>query len=368
MVFTGCESLAPSPRPFELADGRDPIVGGVFGGPGSTRLFAGLAVGSLFIVGGERIGAPGALASAVIWTSPDGTLWEPATSPDGGFDLALVSELVTNGEIFVAFGNGRTDHDDDASGPPLIWRSSDGREWERIVPLDPDLQALMVSGIAADPSGFVAWGTNGADAPQVLVSQDAIEWRQAKAAAFGGGTIRDIVRAPDGYVAVGSSGTGDDCTVSDFEPARAWWSADAITWQAAPVDKGAELYVAYPLADGLFASGMPSGCGFEVTQHGYWQSGDGRSWTLVQEDRSFMEVFASDGTRVVAWDRTSDDFSFAGPGPMQASLDGLTWAPIGIVDTAKLVSDSFIIGKEGILVILRDLARSEAGVQFIPYR
>lgn len=371
LVLAACETVVPSARPFELGDRQDAIGGDDFAGPGTSRLFAGLAVGSGFIVGGERVPPNGLRVEALVLTSPDGTSWEPATSPGGGFDQAIVGDLVTNGDVIVALGEERIGNDDDDIDPTLIWRSSDGREWERLDPLDPDVVGQSIAGIVGDPTGFVAWGTNCADAAQVLVSKDAIDWTPVDMAPFEGAMIRDIVRARDRYVAIGSTGDADDCTGVDVEPARAWWSPDAITWHVAEIDKGAELERAFSIAGGLFAVGTPSGCGFDVIKRGYWHSDDGRSWSLVEEDRSLMEVFASDGNRVVAWDRTTEDFSYTGPGPMQASLDGVAWLPIEIVDTAKRASDTFVIGKDGILVILRDLSHppmEDAGVQYIPFR
>lgn len=368
----GTEPTSPpaSPRSagLELGVPTDPIVGDPFGGPGSGRLSASLAYRSGFLVGGARSTAGGHHLDPAIWLSPDGRSWVAAAMPENRFDAADVTDLVEVDGGLLALGEERmASEDDDAPGESVLWRSDDGLDWERVTPMDPDLAALDSFAIRAGASGLVAWSYGNDGGPQVLLSDDGIDWTPVDTDVFDDAALLDIATSSHGYVAVGGL-FGDDCTTSDFEPARAWWSADAATWHRADVDVGAELELAFPFADGFLAWGMPSGCGTDYIERAFWHSDDGRSWSLGERNRTFREVFASDGTRLIGWDRLAEDFSNAGPGEMRISLDGRTWQSMGTVDSGTFDSEALVIGEHGLLLVLFDTVDDRGGVQFIPYR
>jgi hypothetical protein len=372
------ESLPALAGPLHLGVAEDPVIGGTFGGGWYTRLYTGVAVGSRFIVGGERILSEDGPVEAVIWTSDDGTSWTPASARDDAFQDARVSDLVTNGDVILALGDER--HSVDDEDDPLIrvvWRSADGLVWDRLEAKDPDIPRLPTAGVLGHDDGFMVWGKTYPPKEQgvlikdsILVSQSGTDWTLVNSPAFDESEILDVARSTNGYVAVGDSTPciEDDCSVMTDGPARAWWSADGVTWEPADLEPGERLFGVYPLADGMFAVGTPEPEGV-VPTWSHWHSDDGRSWSIVEEGQDFRRAIASDGLRVILWDRPAPDFSNTGPGVMRASTDGISWDEIGTVDTGDLNSDGFIIGANGILVLLSGFRGEnlDAGVLFVPF-
>jgi hypothetical protein len=102
-----------------------------------------------------------------------------------------------------------------------IWRSTDGRHWERVL-LAPAGQHL--GAIAAGGPGFVAVGGDDHQAV-VLTSADGTRWHAAVDDALDRGSMRMVVATQSGIVAFGGRVDTDSRVI--------WTSPDGIEWLAA---------------------------------------------------------------------------------------------------------------------------------------
>ena len=363
-------------RPLQLGTPVDPIIVGNAEDGRDDTLYRGLAVGSGFVVGGEHPVSEDRPVDAVIWTSTDGRSWVRATAVDNGFREAHVGRLVTNGEMILALGQERSTVDpEDEPRIRVAWRSADGLVWERVEPVDVDLASISLAGAFGDPGGFIVWGNRffpGDSGPevhgQILVSEDGIDW--SVAADFDEADVLDVKGWAGGYVAVGEGRpqvcVGDDCSVYTDGPGVAWWSSDGVTWESAGDELGSGMSGVYPLADGMFAVGRPHA--YEYTSRTYWHSGDdGRSWSIVADDQEWRRGIASDGETVMLWDRPAPQLTYRGPGLIQASTDGISWHEMGMLGSDDTASSEFVIGANGLLLVLETSSDRALRVLFVPY-
>jgi hypothetical protein len=118
----------------------------------------------------------------------------------------------------------------------VIWRSPDGRAWERIAVLDLGDRAREIpelGPLAASKSGSLVLGwVNRFDGPNgVHSSRDAITWEQVAPTEFGQGerfghpSQMDLVATDAGFLLLGKGCEG--C------PARAYMSGNGQTWELA---------------------------------------------------------------------------------------------------------------------------------------
>jgi hypothetical protein len=166
-----------------------------------------LAVGSVDVSWGGHPRSSGAA-----WASDDGLQWRRMAT-GVGTDLTRVT---TGDAGLVAIARG-------AEGGDEIMESTDGVAWRTIRQATGrlDLAALLADGSLrlAGGAGFdpkAGWHA------AIIVSIDAgATWRDATFKGDPTGSVEDIVRFGDGYVAVGQGGT---------DQAAAWMSPDGMTW------------------------------------------------------------------------------------------------------------------------------------------
>jgi hypothetical protein len=143
--------------------------------------------------------------AGAVWTSTDGRRWQRVLPVPFGdsFRFQLVSfrsalYAVAAGEI----GN--------QPSPSRVWRSTDGRTWRPLTATGPADLSAVVDG----PNGLVAVGSEPASdcsvGPSCIriaiwTSRDGAAWTRVTrdAAARAQGLATDVVRTPDGLVAVG---------------------------------------------------------------------------------------------------------------------------------------------------------------------
>ena len=186
-----------------------------------------------------------------------------------------------------------------------------------------------VDAACAGPGGFVVAGAvrTGAERDAAAwFSPDGAEWRQVSSPAFGGPgdqTIEDCAVTAKGFVAAGSSTTGD------LADAAVWTSPDGVTWTRveAPVLAGDDAqFISGMAAEGVevVAVGADGRSGeYEVA---LWHSGDaGATWDRVELGKPFAaERYSVANSVVVAGERVVmgglvDDrvAIWAGPWPLR---------------------------------------------------
>lgn len=181
------------------------------GGPGEQQMVAVTRFGDrLIAVGHERTGDR---FDGRVWLSPDGESWEAVTAPAlDGQDYQFVWAVAETRVGVIAGGSG-------------IWRSDDGRNWERSI--DSSLSDGDVSALVGFGSGIVAGGSSGGKAV-VWTSDDGVNWtgpihleQNTVEAGISGLAVTD-----DGVLAVGVDGTNGALWVSD----------DGAAWQRIDTD------------------------------------------------------------------------------------------------------------------------------------
>jgi hypothetical protein len=103
----------------------------------------------------------------------------------------------------------------------MIWRSTDGRHWERVLRTSADQR---LHAITAGGPGFVAVGAAGTQAA-VWTSKDGVTWRPVVDSALDRGWMQTIVATDSGLVAFGGRADTDSRVI--------WTSPDGIEWLAA---------------------------------------------------------------------------------------------------------------------------------------
>ena len=223
------------------------------------------------------------------WISTDGVAWEAVEARTSGLDLGRFTAATSGPEVgvegiasgpggFVAFGwaggGGRP-----GSLAPALWRSEDGRSWERLPALagfqteGSMLPGPWLHGITGSEDGYLLGGTiYGNPAPRAAIwsSPDGLTWKLAEGdEVFDVGAYIDTMETPAAggidaiaiappraesawyAVAVGSTcpqgepGAGPkggmsrtyDWTTGQCR-AQAWRSADGLTWERLDLPNG----------------------------------------------------------------------------------------------------------------------------------
>jgi hypothetical protein len=340
-----------------LGPASSPIVGGLFGGNGSVFGYDAMPIADGFVVGGVSIAPDYNPVRGAIWRSPDGLSWFPATSPQAGFNDSEVDHLATDGNLMVAIGVARHGSGDGVTSP-VVWRSRDGFEWDRLDGAMESLGGFRVQGLSGDEGGFVVWGLAVDGSSQVLTSTGGVLWTPTEPTEFSDADIFGVEPYQGGLLAVGGTRQPNAAPSDTSAPARAWWSSDRTSWHPATVAAGFGISSIYRGSEGLLALGAPEHMS-PVPTWVIWHSIDGHAWEIAIE-RARADAYASDGRRIVRWDSR-------GSGAMEVSTDGLAWKALGTVTAGGMPTSTFALGNSGVLLVLYDSARVDAGVQFIPY-
>jgi hypothetical protein len=162
----------------------------------------------------------------------------------------------------------------DADGEPVVWRSDDGRLFERVA------IAGAAGGTIVDPQpiagGFVALGAT-AGPPMLLRSTDAQTWTATVIDGAPDVLASRLVAGRWGYVVQGVWSPGCSAMAACGGQAIGWWSGDAAGWarlpaEGSPISNGASILVAAG-DHGLLAIDGASA----------WASPDGWAWRPLPE-------------------------------------------------------------------------------------
>ena len=331
-----------APAAWTTLDQRQRLVGGVFGGDGSQFLTGAVAWRDGFVVIGYTFKSDQDV-TARIWASPNGVDWSAVDDPGARFDDAELSWIASDGRTLMAIGGARPGGG--ALGPPpIVWTSTDGTNWRRVADSPQPLLEVGVGGLAGGSGGFVVNGRSQDGVTRLLRTADGAEWQAVDAAAFAGGSVNSVVPYRGGWLAVGAvAPTAMPAPGAKPQPARAWWSIDGLRWAPAQVAAGPALSNAYPGSSAVLGQGS-SDCGGCVANANLWQA-DGRTWRLLGPDRLLWPAYASDGSRIVAWDNQ-------GTGAFAWSADGITWNPFGEAARDEGAFGPLIVGRNGLLILL----------------
>ena len=340
------------PRLWFSADGETwTSVDGGAGGPldttGAEVVRDITAVGAGFVAVGSRTVENE--QDGVVWFSPDGETWEEVEAPElgGAGRQELLAVVATDAGVVAG---GLSAHGDDGQGKPYIWRSPDGRSWERAknaFPMSDRRHAasdLAVRSLTAGPDGSVTAAGGNDWRPRVWTSPD------------GGGSWEELANPvhgelfADGVSLLDAEAAGGITVALAREPAVLLLASSR--WEDATGEefpKGGEQPFATSVAvgdDAMIAAGGvytgPSGKQRASYRGQLWQrTGDG--WeALDSEALSAGHVMAAErfagGYVAVGF----EDFGVADQrgvvadsepdGLVWVSRNGVEWARIGVED------------------------------------
>lgn len=263
--------VSPGARQFSVAAGSIPDAIPAGGAPVVMASATPTLVGSGHLFG----------LSAGEWTerSP-GVVPSPERSP-------WVSDVTHGPNGFVAVGGETSDDDTEEDGTAtdgLVWRSEDGRTWERTPP-DPDLAGSDLTAVAAYAGGYVAVGT-GYDGEidrvgRIFVSSDGSDWTTVQGEGLtpqgrGVHQLQDVAPFGSGFVATGYG--FDETTILPLMVVSADGTAVRRAEAAEPTGEGQDLVTlgACGTDDTAIVVGIDS-----RSADGYpavWSSGDALTW------------------------------------------------------------------------------------------
>jgi hypothetical protein len=234
-------------------------------------------------------------AESVVWRTKDGRSWEktyetrPRTQAeiDGGVAVdGAMSQVVSDGTELVAVGLSTGGLVDDFGG--AAWRSGDGVAWVA-APASIQLSRAPILDVVflADGTYVAVGGVRGAVS---LVSPDGVNWTlHEQRDVVSDGLLYSIVSGTDPrLVAVGrEAGVGVSATSSD----GALWARGVCTGALT----GASLYTVATLGGGYVAGGTVN------DRAGVWVSRDGARWSRVRGEFGegrIASVFGHDGSVV----------------------------------------------------------------------
>ena len=162
----------------------------------------------------------------VMYRSDDGRHWERLEAPAGAVDTyAHAVAAGPTGFVVTASGSQQA---------PAVWTSADGRSW---LPVPMEELADAARGLV-DPQGtaggWVALGSN-VDVPLLLRSEDGRGWAGTLIDGSGDAHAYRVRTGPWGHLVLGDEA---DCGGFSSCPAQsvAWWSADGTTWGRMPAE------------------------------------------------------------------------------------------------------------------------------------
>jgi hypothetical protein len=341
-VVLGC-APAPSPSPVvtqppipaevvawpEIVWSQAEMAGA--SGPGDGEQIVAVTSGPEgFVAVGYR--DAGGVSDGLIWHSTDGQTWTEA-GPADALEHVEIVDVSPAPDGFVAMGVGTLGAENER--PHVVFlRSSDGRSWERLgdIPGSADTYPGSVTGGAA---GVLAAGSDADGGTALWRSLDGRTFERVNVDAEGS-EVTDPRTVPGGYLALGSA----------IEAPSLLRSTDGIEWTTTPIDASGDVLAVRVVpgrwgivVQGLWAadcSGLASCAGQAV---GWW-SGDGSGWARLPADDSPVtnggSIIVPAGQHgLVAVDGAS----------AWASPDGWAWRPLPEPgDGSTAISDAVVEG------------------------
>ncbi len=285
------------------------------------------------------IGDIAGTTSTAVWSSSDGTHWQPLDSDTATTfwpNISIIGLATLQGR-FVAVSE-MNDYLLHNLPPVVAWTSTDGRSWAPVntLPVDPvESPAGSRTLVAAGPKGLLV-ATTGLES-RLATSSDGSNWVVSPANTLPAGfALDDLEGSAGGYAAIGSWATGAGPT-----RAAAVWSADGRHWPKAPT-------VLPSLASGFGSPAVSTALTLSVGGQGmiavglgspggalWWQSADGQHWSALSRFPPLGATacggascslqpngtLVGDGQRLVALRGGTD-------GAGWVSTDGEHWAPL----------------------------------------
>lgn len=210
-----------------------------------------LVEGQMTAVAGGPIGnvavGVGVNFPILFWVSPDGRAWSSGVVVSGIEPDATVNGLTGSDTGYVAFGS-------DADGRAALWSSANGTAWQPIAGFDGPADST-VNDVLATPDAWLAVGAAyRGDRARTLAwtSPDGLAWQPSPSDLDG--EMIDVEQVGAGYLAVGARPEADELRFH----AAVWTSADGLAWAQLTDDATFELarmFALLPLAGGIVAIG-----------------------------------------------------------------------------------------------------------------
>src|ERR1019366_4271248 len=206
-----------------------------FSGPGNQYVFGGVPWAGGSVLVGEEASLPSGKVEGVVWTSSDNADWQRIPNMGGTFSGAEIKAVAATGSTLVAVGDSRLEDSATTLTPPIgiAWVSSDGTHWERSPDDTAILGDIVLHGVVAGASGFVAYGNGLGGGAALAFSTDGFHWKREGAdALFADSNVAAITWTGRGFAAVGSRNVAQPSGVISQAPgpAAAWWSSDGQEW------------------------------------------------------------------------------------------------------------------------------------------
>ena len=244
-----------------------------------------------------------------VWVSPDGRTWESLTG-QATFKNASLDNLVaaTDGTL-LAFGSAVSAA---GAGSPAVWRSVDGRTWDRSnVGLPSDLR---VTRVVHGAQGYLLYGSY----QQMWFSRDGLAWERVDE----GRTFWGVGAGDEGFVALHEALSGDSAITTASANGRDWFMGDSLPGGAAVA----------PLGPDWISAVVPGVVEFPVDLQ-IWSSANGLDWTRVAtihdpQDRDsfgYVHGLVSAGGRVFLTVTLSVCCGVAVPAGVWWSENGTVW-------------------------------------------
>jgi hypothetical protein len=317
-------------------------------GPAGAEAVAAWAGGYLAVGSTPADGVAG-------WTSMDGQAWEPLPPGTFGGTASRVAAVAAIGGVVVG-----------VERPNLaveVYRLRDGA-WTQ---LQAPRLGLGESQLASGPDRLLAVARG--DPNGLQLTTDGTSWQVTGPSGLNRMDIGAVAVVGDLYLALGSQvlqiAEGGGRSAARAAPPvfpAAWWSRDGLAWESAVIAEGPSGHFGevHAGAIGLVALSRNRGAPSSAT---YWQSTDGRSWTVSDANPLGVwpegegqgganGLFRGDG------DRLLDVGQRARGRPFEAwvAFDGLAWDRLAVAgddaESALAASTPFLL-PNGLLLVER---------------
>lgn len=177
--------------------------------------------------------APGESTVATLITTTDGTTW--ARGPDGvasEFDNTTIAGIHPGGDGLLAFGSSPGG---EFTPTAAVFTSSDGLNWRRVTPRNPDFNSKVITDVVAFDEGFVAVGGDffKTGLMTAWTSPDGITWNRSP---HPDETVNPRVASSTANTVtvsngrIWAAGVDYDASRSQDQLAALWVSDDGLAW------------------------------------------------------------------------------------------------------------------------------------------
>ena len=289
---------------------------GSFGAPNTIERVTAMvfAAGQFVAVGNHyptayALGTELVVPDGMVWLSPDGRTWESLGGQPTFNNASLDNLVAAEDGTLLAFGSTISDA---GTGSPSVWRSVDGRTWDRSdVGLPSDLRVIRV---VHGAKGYLLYGSY----EQMWFSPDGLAWERVDESR----TFWGVGAGDEGFVALHEALSGDSAITTASADGREWFVGDSLPGGATVA----------PLGPDWIAAVVPGVVDFPVDLQIWW-SANGLDWTRVAtihdpQDRDsfgYVQGLVSAGGRVFLTVVQSVCCGGEFPAGVWASEDGTDW-------------------------------------------